>query len=109
LRYYDQNETKLQKKLRLKRIATEAFVNNFWTQHNTQFRNQKEEFIKKNKICSDDNVSADIMSTFYKDFLDKNFESHFFFNIEWYLKNFELLFLALQVNIEKSVRRITGK
>lgn len=49
------------------------------------------------------------MSEFYKAFLDKNWKMHAFFNISWYIKNFELLFLAMQVNIVESVRKIRGK
>jgi len=45
------------------------------------------------------------MSEFYKAFLDKNWRMHFYYNISWYMKNFELLFLSARVNIEKLALR----
>ncbi len=73
------------------------------------FFQEKEEFVKLYKKPEGEAVSADEMSLFYKSFLDKNRKMHIYYNISWYLKNFELLFLALQVNLEKGIRKLQRK
>lgn len=85
------------------------WVDKFWTNHNFRFITEKEEFTVKNKKPDEETVPADKMSEFYKAFLDKNWKVHVFFNISWYIKNFELLFLALQVNLESGYRKLKGK
>ncbi|KAL7049239.1 hypothetical protein ACKWTF_003636 [Chironomus riparius] len=104
LRYAPDDETHLQKKLRLKRIDAEQFVSGFWKNHNKRFFTEKSNFIAERQ--GDKELNADEMSEFYKKFLDKNWESHFYFNIMWYMKNFELLYLALLVNVQKGIRKI---
>ena len=104
LRHAPEDETHLQKKLRLKRIDAEQFVSGFWKNHNKRFFTEKSNFIAERQ--GDKELNADEMSEFYKKFLDKNWESHFYFNIMWYMKNFELLYLALLVNVQKGIRRI---
>lgn len=44
---------------------------------------QKQEFIRANKQESEDSLSADKMSEFYKSFLDSNWKTHFNYNREW--------------------------
>lgn len=85
------------------------WVDKFWRNHNKRFFTEKEEFIEKHKTEEQGNVNADKMSLFYKAFLDKNWKLHVFFNLSWYIKNFELLFLALQVNLESGLRKLRGK
>lgn len=109
LRHIPANETKLEKRLRLKRLETENFVSGFWKNHNQRFLSEKNSFINENKTHPEEILDADKMSVFYKSFLDKNWDSHFYFNIAWYLKNFEVTFLALQVNIEKGLRKVLRK
>ena len=99
----------MQLELRLKRKEVHDWVDKFWKNHNHRFFTEKEEFVAKHKIAGEDSVGADKMSEFYKAFLDKNWKVHVYFNISWYIKNFTLLFLALQVNLEKGMRKIKGK
>lgn len=106
LRFKEPNETPLQKRHRLRQLEVESWVQAFWAHHNSAFKAEKLKFTEKHKDLSVDN---DKWSEFYKNFLDKNWQTHFYFNIAWYVKNFELLFLALRVNVEKGVRRISGK
>ncbi|KAG5677602.1 hypothetical protein PVAND_007346 [Polypedilum vanderplanki] len=103
LRHIPPNETKAQEKLRIKRLEAENYVSTFWTNHNKRFFTERSEFLAKRE---NKEVSADEMSEFYKTFLNKNSESHFYFNIVWYMKNFELLYLAFIVNVEKGLQRI---
>lgn len=109
LRYIPANETKLQERLRLRRLEVHAWVDKFWRNHNERFTTEKEEFVEKHKVPGEDSVPADKMSEFYKAFLDKNWKMHFYFNVSWYIKNFELMFLALQVNLQSGYHKIKGK
>lgn len=109
LRHIPNNETQLQQRLRFRRIEVEAWVDKFWRNHNKRFFTEKEEFVARNKTTQDENVSADKMSEFYKAFLDKNWKMHVFFNISWYLKNFELLILSLQVHLQSNFNKLRGK
>ena len=53
-----------------------------------------------------DPLTADEMSVFYKSFLDKYWKVHMWYNVEWYKRNVLLLRLALQVKIDRAMRRI---
>lgn len=66
---------------------------------------QKLEFMQKHRTDDSEHLSADKMSEFYKTFLDRNWKFHFNYNWEWYKKNFDILLLALQVNLTKMFRR----
>lgn len=57
------------------------------------------DFVKAHNLAGIQDISADKMSEFYKHFLDKNRKLHILYNFSWYLKNFEILFLALRVEI----------
>ncbi|XP_030378989.1 APOPT family protein CG14806, mitochondrial [Scaptodrosophila lebanonensis] len=107
VRHYNNRETPLAKKLRLRRIEIDAWNNDFWTKHNKRFYQEKEDFIQlhKNAGTASQDITADSMSVFYKSFLDKNRRMHIMYNISWYLKNVELLVLAFQVFLQKLLRR----
>lgn len=68
---------------------------------------QKLEFLKVHKAAEEDTMSADKMSEFYKKFLDENWKSHVNYNLEWYKKNFEILYLSLltRIGLDKMLRR----
>lgn len=105
LRHLPERETKLQKILRLERTTVAEWNQEFWTNHNKRFYQEKEDFIAANKTTDCDTISADRMSVFYKSFLDKNYKMHVYYNISWYIKNFTLLYLATLVNLEKLYKR----
>lgn len=109
LRCIHENETPLQQRLRLRRGEVHDWVDKFWRNHNKRFFTEKEDFVSLHKTAESDNVRADKMSEFYKSFLDKNWKVHVYFNLSWYIKNFELMFLALQVNLQTGIRKIRGK
>lgn len=109
LRYIPENETELQHRLRMRRGEVHDWVDKFWRNHNKRFLVEKDQFVAKHKTADQETVSADKMSEFYKAFLDKNFKVHVYFNISWYIKNFELLFLAAQVNLVNGIRKLQGK
>ena len=101
------NESPLQKKLRHYRQDTQDFHHQFWTQHNTEFVEAREKFVKnllqerypneKNKRT----ISISEMSEFYKSFLDSKWKSHLNYNLEWQRRNFTILFLGFFVGIQK--------
>jgi apoptogenic protein 1 len=93
----------------MKRLEVHEWVDKFWRNHNKRFFTEKDEFIAKHKQPGEDSVSADKMSEFYKAFLDKNWKMHVYFNISWYIKNFTLMFTALQVFLHNNIRKIRGK
>ncbi|EDW43882.1 COA8 family protein CG14806, mitochondrial [Drosophila sechellia] len=101
VRHYGDEETRLARSLRLKRIEVEAWNTDFWTKHNKRFYEEKEDFIRLHKESGTSEVSADQMSHFYKAFLDKNWRIHIMYNISWYLKNFDILTLAAAVQLQR--------
>ncbi|XP_055844290.1 COA8 family protein CG14806, mitochondrial [Episyrphus balteatus] len=101
VRCIPKNETPLATELRLKQIEVEKWNQEFWAKHNKRFYDEREDFIRMHKDAGIDELSADKMSEFYKTFLDKNKKMHLYYNISWYLKNFDLLVLAGQVNVQK--------
>lgn len=129
MRHKPHNETRAQQDLRERRLEIQEWNQNFWAKHNKRFFEvrtsrcwilhrfllilyrfqDKAEFIRLNKRPGQDTIPADDMSKFYKYFLDKNWKIHVLYNVSWYSKNFELLFLALHVNLEKVYRKVRGK
>lgn len=109
VRYIPIDESELQERVRLRRAEVASWVDKFWRNHNKRFITEKEEFIALHKTPEQPTVPADKMSEFYKAFLDKNWKVHTYFNISWYIKNFELLFLSIQVNIATSLRKMQRK
>ncbi|KAF2905452.1 hypothetical protein ILUMI_00725 [Ignelater luminosus] len=95
------HETPLQQRLRELQDETQAWNEEFWSEHNTRFIKEKESYIKSHLNPNDERktLTADEMSEFYKAFLDHNWKTHVKYNFEWYSRNFTLLFLALKVNL----------
>ncbi|XP_026329866.1 APOPT family protein CG14806, mitochondrial [Hyposmocoma kahamanoa] len=98
------NETELEKKYREMRAEVQDWNQNFWTQHNSRFYQEREKYLKKNLPEGKQSLTADEMSIFYKAFLDKNWKTHLQYNLEWYRKNVILLGLAIQVKLKKLFR-----
>ncbi|XP_059061796.1 COA8 family protein CG14806, mitochondrial [Achroia grisella] len=99
-----QNESALEQRYRQMRAEVQEWNQDFWTRHNTRFFQEREEYLKRNLPEGKQNLSADEMSVFYKAFLDKNWQSHITYNIEWYKKNIKLLQLAIQVKLRRVFR-----
>ncbi|XP_076749013.1 cytochrome c oxidase assembly factor 8 [Xylocopa sonorina] len=95
------NESKLERKYRKAREDTQNWNHNFWTKHNISFIEERKQFQENLKSKGKTSITADDMSVFYKDFLDKNWHNHFNYNISWYKKNIRLLFLEMGVRISK--------
>ncbi|GAB0095345.1 COA8 family protein CG14806, mitochondrial [Sergentomyia squamirostris] len=104
VRHIPKNETPLQQRLRLRQIEIEEYNQKFWSNHNTRFFAERDEFIAAHKSHPEDSLSADQMSVFYKAFLDKNWKIHFYYNISWYIKNISLMILAFRVELARMGR-----
>lgn len=102
-----ENESKLQKKLRLHRQELQEWNESFWSKHNKRFANEKaafEKFKLKTKNSENQTISADEMSVFYKQFLDDNWKAHMKYLFTWYRKNIYVTLLQFQVFIQSSFK-----
>ena len=99
------NETETARKLRQLQNEVEAWNHTFWARHNKRFYEERKAYMEANKKGDDQALTADEMSVFYKEFLDKNWRLHFYYNMSWYIKNWTMLFLSLRMQIEKLARR----
>lgn len=98
------HESPVERELRLKRISVAEWNRTFWTSHNLKFAKEREAY---KKCLAEKGVSAataDQMSEFYKDFLDRNWKTHLTYNFEWYKRNISIVRLMLNVNVYKAVR-----
>jgi apoptogenic protein 1 len=78
------------------------------------FVKEREQFIKdgqKKKALaggdSKETLSADEMSVFYKQFLDKNWQVHVKYNAEWYRKNIGLMLQSFKIQVLKTLGRLS--
>ncbi|XP_076291034.1 cytochrome c oxidase assembly factor 8 isoform X2 [Lasioglossum baleicum] len=100
------NETHLERKYRETREATQIWNQNFWTRHNTCFIEERKRFQEKLKSQGKTSITADDMSVFYKQFLDRNWRTHLNYNIAWYKRNIELLLLEIRFDWLSTEHRI---
>ncbi|XP_055334858.1 cytochrome c oxidase assembly factor 8-like [Paramacrobiotus metropolitanus] len=98
-----ENETHAERKLREMRQEAHEWNHTFWHGHNTKFLKEKEDYITR---FPNRKLSADEMSVFYKDFLDRNRNLHRAYNMELYSRNFRLLWPELLVSVERLIRRL---
>ncbi|KYB25412.1 COA8 family protein CG14806, mitochondrial [Tribolium castaneum] len=102
------DETPLQRQLRQMQDATQSWNHDFWAKHNTNFIKKRQEFVQLRQSQGEARqLTAEEMSDFYKSFLDQNWETHLNYNLEWYRRNFVLLFLAFRVSLEKNLAKFS--
>ncbi|XP_076670703.1 COA8 family protein CG14806, mitochondrial-like isoform X2 [Andrena cerasifolii] len=95
------NETNLEKRYREVREATQLWNQDFWLRHNASFIEERKRFQDDLKLQGKELITADDMSVFYKQFLDKNWKTHLNYNVAWYRRNIQLLFLEIGVRVSK--------
>ena len=101
------DETELEMRLRTLRQETQRFNEDWWTRHNAEFKGGREQFIKeilKTKYPNEPDkstLSADEMSIFYREFMNKNWRGHLDYNKEWQRRNWTIIFLMLRVKLQK--------
>ncbi|CAB3366385.1 Hypothetical predicted protein [Cloeon dipterum] len=102
------NESPVEKEYRLTRQEVLQWNQDFWSNHNTKFLKERNEFIEneQRKKCNNDPLSADEMSVFYKQFLDNNWQVHVKYNAEWYKKNIGLMLQSFKILVLKSFGRL---
>ncbi|XP_036139263.1 cytochrome c oxidase assembly factor 8 isoform X2 [Monomorium pharaonis] len=93
-------ETYLEKMHRDLRKETQQWNQIFWSKHNISFIEERKQFQQMLK-AQGKTLTADDMSIFYKQFLDKNWESHFNYNIAWYKRNLKILLFGIAAKISK--------
>ena len=101
------NETELEVRLRELRQETQKFNQDWWTKHNKDFKDGREDFIKhilETKYPDEPDkttLSADEMSIFYREFMNKQWASHLQYNKDWQRRNWSIIALMARVNIQK--------
>lgn len=95
------DETRVEKKYREAREDTQLWNHKFWMKHNSNFVQERKDFQETLRTQGKTSITADDMSVFYKQFLDKNWWTHYKYNIDWYKRNVKLLFLELRVRFSK--------
>ncbi|XP_073970115.1 cytochrome c oxidase assembly factor 8 isoform X2 [Rhodnius prolixus] len=106
------NETTIEKIFRHKREHIQKWHEEFWSNHNLKFVQERKEFekqIKSRPGRSEKPLTADEMSVFYKKFLDKYWKTHFWYNVEWYKNNITLLILAFRVEMNRFKNKLINK
>ncbi|NP_001291149.1 apoptogenic protein 1, mitochondrial [Esox lucius] len=114
-----ENETELEKQLRILRQETEDWNHAFWTNQNITFNKSKEAFIlsqlKEKGMTEKDekgrkrSLHSEEMAVFYKHFLDENCIRHNNYNKEWYRRNFTITLLMGRVAFHKLWRMFAEK
>lgn len=96
------NETPLERQVRTKKIELNQWHQQFWKDNNQRFINEKYSFEQKIKLeTGKPTVTAEELSVFYKDFLNKNYNNHLQYNRQWWRENFGLLLPSLKLVFEK--------
>lgn len=94
-------ETHLDKKYRELKQEAQEWNQAFWLRHNTSFIEERKQFQELLKAQGKTALTADDMSVFYKQFLDKNWQAHFNYNVAWYKRNIKILLFGILTNISK--------
>ncbi|BFZ07917.1 hypothetical protein BsWGS_10956 [Bradybaena similaris] len=108
--YIPPHETHTERHFRLRRQEILEWNKQFWTDHNSRFFQEKEEYVQAHQTKDSEGkiqkLSPEEMSVFYKAFLNKNWHSHLNYNKEWYQKNVSLLWPAFKVLIIRLSRKM---
>ncbi|XP_070150577.1 cytochrome c oxidase assembly factor 8 isoform X1 [Polyergus mexicanus] len=94
-------ETYFEKRYIDLREKTQQWNQEFWVKHNTNFNEERKQFQELLRAQGKTEITADDMSVFYKQFLDKNRQSHFNYNVSWYKRNIKILFYGIAAKISK--------
>ncbi|KAE9413039.1 hypothetical protein Angca_004603, partial [Angiostrongylus cantonensis] len=94
------NESDLERQYREAREELNRWNSAFWAKHNSLFDTKKARFVeqRKKELGRIEQISANDLSVFYKQFLDSQYTSMMAYNKEWYLRNISLCWPALRVN-----------
>ncbi|KAI8882459.1 hypothetical protein K501DRAFT_99301 [Backusella circina FSU 941] len=105
--YIPANETEEEKEWRESCIKVDAFNHDFWHRNNLMFTQAKEEY-ERNLTDKGEQVTAEAMSVFYKDFLDKAYDRQMEYNRAWWKLNTAQLYPGLKAAI-RSFKKKRGE
>ncbi|KAI9282887.1 hypothetical protein BC943DRAFT_354027 [Umbelopsis sp. AD052] len=89
--YVAANETPEETEWRLHRQRVDQFNEDFWSSNNALFVNAKAEY-EESIRARGEKVTAEALSVFYKDFLDKAYDRQMAYNKQWWKENIGLLY-----------------
>ncbi|GAA5801186.1 hypothetical protein HPULCUR_006629 [Helicostylum pulchrum] len=96
--YIPSNETREEKEWRESCIKVDQFNEEFWHHNNTLFVNAKAEYEAQLKEKGEE-VTAEAMSVFYKDFLNKAYDRQMEYNRTWWKMNVAQLYPGFKAAI----------
>lgn len=105
------SESDLAVRLRELRQETQKFNQDWWVKHNTEFKRERADFIKnilETKYPSQTDkttLSADEMSIFYREFMNKQRKNHLEYNKEWQKRNWTIIGLMARVKVQNLITR----
>ena len=88
-----------------------SFCQDWWVKHNTEFKRERADFIKnilETKYPSQTDkttLSADEMSIFYREFMNKQRKNHLEYNKEWQKRNWTIIGLMARVKVQNLITR----
>ncbi|XP_029201927.2 COA8 family protein CBG23705, mitochondrial-like isoform X2 [Acropora millepora] len=100
------NEKVLEKRFREYQEELNTWHQAFWEKQNGKFYQSKKAFLqlRGRDINADTKKDfADDLSRFYKNFLDGHYQAHYQYLRAWYWRNFQLLWIGLQVSTARFI------
>uniref|UniRef100_A0A5F8GT36 Cytochrome c oxidase assembly factor 8 n=1 Tax=Monodelphis domestica TaxID=13616 RepID=A0A5F8GT36_MONDO len=117
--YIPENESPLEQQLRKLRQETQEWNQQYWANQNQTFSKEKEEFIHsrlkarglglRDETGKKVALNAEEMADFYKEFLNKNFQKHMYYNRDWYKRNFTITLFMGKVALERIWKKLGFK
>eukprot|EP00053_Salpingoeca_punica_P010955 m.97944 g.97944 ORF g.97944 m.97944 type:complete len:225 (-) comp15546_c0_seq11:3413-4087(-) len=107
------DESAAERTLRSRLAELHEWHQQFWINQNQKFDREKEEFSRKyrrdNKLPDNAVLTAEVLSTFYKDHLDRNLPIHRAYNREWWRKNLSMMIPWMNAYGQQLLRRMKNK
>jgi len=100
------NENVLEKRFREYQEELNTWHQAFWEKQNGKFYQSKKAFLQlRGRDVNADTKKdfADDLSRFYKNFLDGHHQAHYQYLRAWYWRNFQLLWIGLQVTTARFI------
>ncbi|CAM0135815.1 hypothetical protein VKS41_001749 [Umbelopsis sp. WA50703] len=98
------DETPEDKEWRLHRQRVDDFNESFWSANNALFVNAQADFEDEVRARGE-KVTAEALSVFYKDFLDKAYERQMAYNKQWWKENIGMLYPGAKAAIRQLTRK----
>ncbi|CAO3628934.1 unnamed protein product [Cunninghamella blakesleeana] len=96
--YVKPNETPEEKEWRLLQQKMDEFNQSFWKNNNTMFAEAKHAY-EQELIANGKEITAEALSIFYKDFLNKAYYRQMEYNKQWWKMNVGMLYPGLKATL----------